>query len=64
MHATVIAAKNGSSRELTNELADLLFHMLVLMVERGLGLQDVCRVLAERAGRPAEARYNALSRER
>ena len=60
---TVIAAKNGSPRELTSEMADLLYHLLVLMVERGLGLQDVCRVLAERAGRPADPKYGAVLRE-
>jgi phosphoribosyl-ATP pyrophosphohydrolase/phosphoribosyl-AMP cyclohydrolase len=60
---TVIAAKNGSSRELTSELADLLYHLLVLMVERGLGLHDICRELADRAGRPAAARYGAFARE-
>ena len=60
---TVIAAKNGSSRELTSEMADLLYHMLVLMVERGLGLQDVCRVLAERAGRRRDPSIGALARE-
>jgi phosphoribosyl-ATP pyrophosphohydrolase/phosphoribosyl-AMP cyclohydrolase len=60
---TVIAAKNGSARELTTEMADLLYHLLVLMVERGLGLQDVCRVLAERAGRPADPKYGAGTRE-
>ena len=60
---TVIAAKNGSPRELTNEMADLLYHLLVLMVERGLGLHEVCRELAARAGRPANPKYTALSRE-
>lgn len=60
---TVIAAKNASSRELTSELADLLYHLLVLMVERGLGLQDICRELAERAGTPANPKYGATMRE-
>ena len=60
---TVIAAKNGSARELGSELADLLYHLLVLMVERGLGLHDICRELADRAGRPANPKYSALMRE-
>ncbi len=60
---TVIAAKNGSARELTSEMADLLYHLLVLMVERGLGLQDICRELAGRAGRPADPKYGATARE-
>jgi phosphoribosyl-ATP pyrophosphohydrolase/phosphoribosyl-AMP cyclohydrolase len=60
---TVIAAKNGSARELTSEVADLLYHMLVLMVERGLGLQDICRELADRAGKAAAPKYGATTRE-
>lgn len=60
---TIIAAKNGSPRELTNEMADLLYHLLVLMVDRGLGLHDVCRELAARAGRPANPKYTAVARE-
>jgi phosphoribosyl-ATP pyrophosphohydrolase/phosphoribosyl-AMP cyclohydrolase len=60
---TVIAAKNGSARELTSEMADLLYHMLVLMVERGLGLQDICRELAGRAGRPADPKLGLTVRE-
>ena len=60
---TVIAAKNGSPRELTSEMADLLYHMLVLMVERGLGLQDICRELADRAGRPAASKHGLTVRE-
>jgi len=60
---TVIAAKNGSSRELTSELADLFYHLLVLMVERGIGLTDVCRELAGRAGRRPDPRYGVTARE-
>ena len=44
-------------------MADLLYHLLVLMVERGLGLQDVCRVLAERAGRQPDPKHGAGARE-
>jgi phosphoribosyl-ATP pyrophosphohydrolase/phosphoribosyl-AMP cyclohydrolase len=60
---TVIAAKNGSARELTSELADLLYHLLVLMVERGLGLEDICRELAARAGKAADPKHGAPARE-
>jgi phosphoribosyl-AMP cyclohydrolase / phosphoribosyl-ATP pyrophosphohydrolase len=60
---TVIAAKNGSTRELTSEMADLLYHLLVLMVERGLGLDDICRELAERAGKTADPKRGAAMRE-
>jgi phosphoribosyl-ATP pyrophosphohydrolase/phosphoribosyl-AMP cyclohydrolase len=60
---TVIAAKNGSARELTSEMADLLYHLLVLMVERGLGLDDICRELASRAGKAADPKYSVTARE-
>lgn len=60
---TVIAAKNASARELTSEVADLLYHLLVLMVERGLGLDDICRELAGRAGRTADPKYGVPTRE-
>lgn len=60
---TVIAAKNGSAKELTAELSDLLYHLLVLMVERGLGLADICRELAGRAGRRPDPKFGAATRE-
>lgn len=45
----IIAAKNRSQREITSELADLYFHLLVLMVERDVTLGDVHRELERRA---------------
>jgi phosphoribosyl-ATP pyrophosphohydrolase/phosphoribosyl-AMP cyclohydrolase len=60
---TVIAAKNGSQRELVSELSDLLYHLLVLMVERGVSAGEICRELAERAGRPANPKYAPSGRE-
>jgi phosphoribosyl-ATP pyrophosphohydrolase/phosphoribosyl-AMP cyclohydrolase len=45
----IIAAKNESHREITAELADLFYHMMVLMVEREVKLSDVRRELANRA---------------
>ncbi|MCL2580299.1 MAG: bifunctional phosphoribosyl-AMP cyclohydrolase/phosphoribosyl-ATP diphosphatase HisIE [Oscillospiraceae bacterium] len=44
----LIAAKNDDNRELTCELADLCYHALVLMVERGLPLGQVRDELAGR----------------
>jgi len=44
----IIAAKNHDNTELRCELADLAYHLLVLMVERGLTPQEV---RAELAGR-------------
>ena len=51
---TVIAAKNGSPKEMVAEISDLLYHLLVLMVERGIELKDVCGELSARAGRAAD----------
>lgn len=45
----IIASKNKSPRELTSELADLFYHLLVLMVERDITLGDVQDELARRA---------------
>lgn len=45
----IIAAKNKSPREIINELADLFYHLLVLMVERGVKLSDIHNELSRRA---------------
>ncbi|HZG52824.1 MAG TPA: bifunctional phosphoribosyl-AMP cyclohydrolase/phosphoribosyl-ATP diphosphatase HisIE [Pyrinomonadaceae bacterium] len=48
---TVIAAKNGDAGALVSETADLLYHLLVLLVERGVALDDVGRELTRREGK-------------
>lgn len=45
---TIIAAKNEDAESLTAELSDLLYHLVVLTVERGLPLGDIGRELARR----------------
>lgn len=45
----IIAAKNNDSDELANEVCDLLFHMLVLLVEQGVPLETVMGILDERS---------------
>ena len=45
----VIAAKNGDPRELAWEVADLVYHTLVLLEERGVPLDDVGAELLRRA---------------
>ncbi|HXG94484.1 MAG TPA: phosphoribosyl-ATP diphosphatase [Blastocatellia bacterium] len=45
----IIASKNKSPRELIAELADLFYHLLVLMVERDIKLSDVHEELSRRA---------------
>ena len=44
----VIAAKNPDAEEIKYEISDLLYHMMVLMAERGVTWEDVTRELAER----------------
>ena len=45
---TALAAVAQDDAALTGEAADLVFHLLVLLRARGLGLQDVLAVLAQR----------------
>ncbi len=55
---TIIAAKNGNSDEarklLAGEISDLLYHLLVLMAERNVSLQDILNELNQRAGKTAQ----------
>ncbi|MFC7393878.1 bifunctional phosphoribosyl-AMP cyclohydrolase/phosphoribosyl-ATP diphosphatase HisIE [Scopulibacillus cellulosilyticus] len=44
----IIAAKNRSSEELEWETADLLYHLLVLLREQKVGLDQILAVLKER----------------
>ena len=44
----VIAAKNESSGELVYEMADFLYHMMVLMAERGISWEEITDELARR----------------
>ena len=45
---TVIAAKNPNLEELKYEVTDLLYHLMVLMVERGLSWEDITQELSDR----------------
>lgn len=44
----IIAAKNRDPEELRNESADLLYHLMVLWREQGLGLDQVIDILEQR----------------
>jgi phosphoribosyl-ATP pyrophosphohydrolase/phosphoribosyl-AMP cyclohydrolase len=48
----IIAAKNKAPTEIISELSDLFYHLLVLMVERGVSLAEVQAELARRASAP------------
>ncbi len=45
---TIIAAKNEDRSALVKETSDLLYHLIVLLVERGVTLQEVCNELTVR----------------
>lgn len=47
---TIIAAKDEDRGALTAETADLVYHLLVLLVERGLTLEALAAELARRRG--------------
>ena len=47
----VIAAKNNDNNELKNEVADLLYHVVVLCAEKGLSVDEVEEVLRERSNK-------------
>lgn len=47
---TVIAAIGQDQRALTNEAADLLYHLLVVLEVRGVSWSDVARELERRMG--------------
>ena len=48
---TIIAAKNGSREELVYETADLLYHLMVLLVEQGVSLEEVEAELTKRSAK-------------
>lgn len=48
---TIIAAKNGSKEELIYETADLLYHLMVLLVEQGVSLEEVEVELVRRSAK-------------
>ncbi|QAY67330.1 bifunctional phosphoribosyl-AMP cyclohydrolase/phosphoribosyl-ATP diphosphatase HisIE [Paenibacillus protaetiae] len=48
----IIAAKNKDNNELRMEASDLIFHLMVLLRERGLSIDELLRELDERHGKP------------
>jgi len=44
----IIAAKNSDNKELIHEIADLLFHTQMLLVERNLSMRDIVNELKKR----------------
>ena len=46
---TIIAAKNGDNGETVYEIADLIYHLMVIMVSQGIPLDDVLNELDKRS---------------
>jgi len=46
---TIIAAKNANKAELTAEIADLTYHLLVLMLTQGLTPKDIIKEMTNRS---------------
>ena len=44
----IIAAKNGNNEDTANEVCDLLYHLIVMMVEAGIDLAQVEEILEQR----------------
>ena len=51
---TIIAAKNDDDRLFVGELSDLIYHLLVLMVERGISLHHIRSEFDRRASLKSE----------
>lgn len=47
----IIAAKNNDNNELKNEIADLMYHIMVLCAEKNLDFSEVEKVLEERSSK-------------
>jgi phosphoribosyl-ATP pyrophosphohydrolase/phosphoribosyl-AMP cyclohydrolase len=45
---TIIAAKNDDDERLTAEASDLVYHLLVLLVARGVSLNEIAAELGQR----------------
>ena len=46
---TIIAAKNNDNSETVYEISDLIYHLMVMMVEQGISLQEVLAELDKRS---------------
>ena len=45
----IIASLNGSKEELVGEINDMIYHVLVLMVEKGITLEDIEEEMVRRS---------------
>lgn len=47
----IISAKNNNKEERVSEIGDLIYHLLVAMVEMGISLEDIEEELKKRRGK-------------
>lgn len=45
---TIIAAKNTGKEELKNEVCDLIYHLMVMLAEKEVGIDEVMEILEKR----------------
>ncbi|HHZ05571.1 MAG TPA: phosphoribosyl-ATP diphosphatase [Clostridiales bacterium] len=48
---TIIAAKNNDNKETVLEISDLMYHIMVMMVNQGIQLEDVLAELDKRSNK-------------
>lgn len=48
---TIIAAKNGDNGETVLEISDLIYHLMVMMVQQGITLEEVMEELEKRSAK-------------
>lgn len=48
---TIIAAKNGDNSETVLEISDLIYHLMVMMVQQGITLEEVMAELDKRSAK-------------
>ena len=53
---TIIAAKNDNQERLVSEVSDLVYHLLVLLVARGVSLEEIAKELGRRRSGGASER--------
>jgi len=53
---TIIAAKNADDARLTSEASDLVYHLLVLLVARGISLKEIADELGRRRKGQSESK--------
>jgi phosphoribosyl-AMP cyclohydrolase / phosphoribosyl-ATP pyrophosphohydrolase len=55
---TIIAAKNRSTQQMTSEISDLLYHLLVMMSECGVRLEDIHKELKKRTSNTSDRKIS------